>query len=105
MSSPLVYIAAEPRAYREAIGLAMRAMRPGAHVLVIEPIDLDAKIERQHPDIAVCSQLSATVEKTVPTWVLLYPDGAATAIISINGQQRTTVGLALEDLAALVGSA
>jgi hypothetical protein len=105
MSSPLVYIAAEPRAYRETIGLAMRAMRPGACVLVIEPIDLDAKIARQPPDLALCTTLSATVAAAVPTWVLLYPDGAETTVISDHGQQRTTSALALDDLAALVGSA
>jgi hypothetical protein len=105
MSAPRVYIATEPRAYRETIGLALRTLHPSACVRVIAPDELDGEIARQHPDMAICSTLSATVEEVVPTWVLLYPGGDETAVISRNGQQRATATLALDDLAALVGSA
>jgi hypothetical protein len=103
MSSPLVFVANEPRACRETITLALSALRPEAEIVAVEPDDLDAEVCRRHPDVAVCSALSPTVEASVPSWVLLYPDGANMAVVSVGGEQSTTGGLALDDLAALIG--
>jgi hypothetical protein len=105
MSSPLVLVANEPRAYRESITLALTALRPRADVIAVEPDELDAEVRRQHPDVAVCSHLSPTVEASVPTWVLLYPDGANVAVVSIAGERSMTGRLELEDLAEVIGPA
>jgi hypothetical protein len=45
------------------------------------------------------------VEDVVPSWVLLYPDGTNMTVVSVAGEQSVTGSLALDDLAALVGSA
>ena len=105
MTSPLVLVANEPRAYRETIALALSALRPRAEVVAVEPDDLDAEIARRHPDVAVCSELSPMIETSVPIWVLLYPEGANMAVVSVGGEQSTTGGLALDDLAAVIGPA
>jgi hypothetical protein len=105
MPSPLVLVANEPRAYRETIALALKALRPEAEVIAIEPTDLDAEVKRRRPDVAVLSQKSATVEDVVPSWVLLYPDGTNMTVVSVAWEQSVTGSLALDDLAALVGSA
>jgi hypothetical protein len=102
MSAPLVLVANEPRAYRETIALALTALRPGADVIAIEPDELDAEVKRQQPDVAVCSQLSPIVEESVPRWVLLYPDGANMAMVSIGGKRCMTGSFGLEDLAAVI---
>jgi len=102
MNSPLVFIANEPRAYRETIATALGLLRPEAQVVVIEPEALETAIVRQAPDVAFCSQLSPAVT-TVPTWVLLYPDGANMAVINIRGIQSTTAELTLTDLAQVIG--
>jgi hypothetical protein len=102
MTPPLVLVANEPRAYRESIAMALSALRPQAEVIAIEPDDLDAEVQRRHPDVAVCSQLSPTIETSVRTWVLLYPDGANMAVISVEGESSTTGSFALDDLAAVI---
>jgi hypothetical protein len=94
-------VANEPRAYRETIALALSALRPQAEVLVINPDELDAEIHRRRPDVAVCSQVSPVVEASVPTWVLLYPEGANMAVVSVDGEQSLTGGLALDELVVL----
>jgi hypothetical protein len=103
--SALVLVANEPRAYRETIALALKALRPEAEVIAIEPAELDAEARRRRPDVAVCSQMSETVEDVVPSWVLLYPDGANMTIVSVAGERSVSGNLVLDDLAALVGSA
>jgi hypothetical protein len=103
LTSRLVFVANEPRAYRETIALALSALRPHAEVVTVEPDRLDAEIRRRRPDVALCSRLSPAVESSVPTWVLLYPDGANIAIVSVDGRRSMTGGLALDDLAAVIG--
>jgi len=105
MASPLVFVANEPRVYRETIAIALSALRPEAEIVTVEPDNLDAEVQRRHPDVALCSQLSPAVEESVATWVLLYPEGANMAVVSIDGKQSTTGSLALDDLAAAIGPA
>jgi len=105
MTSTLVFIANEPRAYRETITSALRTLRPHAEVIAIEPADLDAEVQRRRPDVAICSQLSCTIEDVVPSWVLLYPDGANMTVVSVGGQRSITGNLALHDLAAVISPA
>ena len=90
MPPVLVLVANEPRAYRETIALALRELRP------------DAEVVRRRPDLAVCSALSEVVETRVPAWVLLYPEGANLAVVSVRGERATSGGLGLADLAAVV---
>ena len=105
MPPVLVLVANEPRAYRETIALALRELRPEAEVLAVEPETLDAEVVRRRPDLAVCSRLSEVVETRVPAWVLLYPEGANLAVVSVRGERATSGGLGLADLATLVDRA
>jgi hypothetical protein len=98
----LVLVANEPRVYRETIALALSALHPEAEVIAVEPSELDDEIERRQPDLALCIQLSRVVEAAVPTWILLYPEGANMAVVSIGGECSTTGGLALDELAAFI---
>src|SRR3954451_8168024 len=102
MTSPLVFVANEPRSYRDSIALALKALCPQAEVIAVEPADLDAEVRRRHPDVAVCSEVSAIVEAVVPSWVLLYPDGANMTVVSIAGERSMIGSLALDDLAAVI---
>jgi hypothetical protein len=102
MTPALVLVANEPRAYRETIAMALRSLRPEADIVVVEPDALEAEVERRNPDVALCSHLSQTVEGLVPTWVLLYPDGANMAMLGANGQRSTARDLTLDDLAQVI---
>ena len=103
MSPPLVLVANEPRSYRETIAMALGVMRPAAEVVAVEPHELDAEVERRRPDVALCGHVTPAVEANVPTWVLLYPEGANMAVVSVRGRRSTTGALALDDLAAIIG--
>jgi hypothetical protein len=64
MPSPLVLVANEPRAYRETIALALKALRPEAEVIAIEPTDLDAEVKRRW---RMSSPVGSSSTRTAPT--------------------------------------
>jgi hypothetical protein len=105
MSPSLVFVANEPRVYRETLSLALSALRPRAEVVAVDPDLLDAAVRRRKPDMVVCSRLSPAVEDSVPTWVLLYPEGDNMVVVGAGGAWSTTGSLDLDDLAAIVGPA
>lgn len=90
MSTTSVLLANEPRAYRETIAMALRLLRPHIEVLVIDPETLDETIVQNRPKVVVCSSLTTIVEEHVPTWVVLYPEGALITLLYAHGD-RTTV--------------
>ena len=97
-----ILIANEPRAYREAITAALRALRPHAEVILVEPDRLDGAVLRLAPDLVVCSRLTEAVRACPLAWVLLYPNGKSQAVISFAGQLTTVAGIDFEGLLALV---
>jgi hypothetical protein len=94
-----ILLANEPRAYRDTIAVALRMLRPEINVLVSEPNMLDGGILQHMPEVVICSHLTSLLESRVPTWVVLYPNGALGALLNDNGI-RTTLGEM--DLQALV---
>jgi acetyl-CoA carboxylase alpha subunit len=97
-----ILLANEPRAYREALEVALRMLRPHATVIATEPDAMDEYIHQHSPQIVVCSQLTAVVESNVPTWALIYPDGASGAVLQIGGQQQAVNEIDLEGIIALL---
>jgi hypothetical protein len=85
---PCILIANDPRSYREALALALRAARPTIDVREVDPGNLDYEVLRRHPVFVVCSRLSATVEHGSNAWVLLYPEGERLAVI---GDEQVSV--------------
>ena len=102
MSTTVVLVANEPRAYREVVAIALRDLCPTAAVVAVEPDGLDAEVVRRRPDVVVCSRLSEAVETRVPVWVVLYPEGANVAVFSVLGKRETSIGPTLDGLAAFV---
>ena len=96
--NPRVLIANEPRAYREVLGATLSALRPHIEFVVAEPPALDTVLKRDSPDMVVCSHVTPSVEKGVPIWIDLYPDGEAWAVICIRGRRSTRTGIELDDL-------
>ena len=102
METLRILIANGPRSYREVIAAAVQALRPHIGVSTSEPDDLDGELARFKPHLVVCSQLTEPVRRAASAWVVLYPDGANHALLSVAGQQRTVADLQFDDLLAVV---
>jgi hypothetical protein len=102
MARLLVLVANDPPLAREALAIALQQVRPDIDTIAVDPAALPAEIDRYHPDLAICSERNITVEATVPTWVLLDPDGGNAAVTSMVGTRLETEHLRFADLVALV---
>jgi hypothetical protein len=102
MTRLLVLVANDPPLAREAIAVALRQVRPDIDAIVVDPAALSADIVRYHPDLAICSELNAMVEATVPSWVLLSPEGSNVAVTSVVGRRQKADHLSFADLVAFV---
>lgn len=100
-----VMVGHEPRFYREALAAALGWLRPEAEVILVEPADIDAEVERRRPHLVVCSELSPVVRGQVLAWVVLYPDAANLAIVSVAGQERSVPAVEVDDLLAVMDQA
>ncbi len=102
MSRLLVLVANDPPLAREAIAVALHEVRPDIDTIAVDPAALTADIARHHPDLAICSDRNVTVEASVPSWVLLSPEGGNAAITSLVGTRRETDHLRFADLVTLI---
>ncbi len=100
-----VFVGNEPRAYREVIAGALQALRPMAVVSMIEPALLEAALAECQPALVLCSRLTAAIQSTARSWLLLYPDGEGSAIATVAGQERDIPGIDFEALLAIVDQA
>ena len=100
-----VLLANVPRAYREAIASAIRALRPNVEVETTEPDELDGRIRRFAPDVVVCSEATEIVRSNVPIWIELYPEHGSRSIATIGGERKEYAEIQLPDLIAIVDRA
>ena len=99
---PLVLVAHEPLAYREALAGALRALRPRVEVAVVAPADLDDEIERRRPDAVFSSRPSRVVQARARAWALLYPGGERVVETYVAGERALAADLSLDAALALV---
>jgi hypothetical protein len=101
-----ILVANEPRTYREALTLAVRAERPMLDVRTVDPSELDHEVACCRPALVVCSELSPTVEQRTAIWVLLYPEGARLTVVGDGDESPAVTGdLDLAGILALVDRA
>lgn len=98
-------VANEPRSYREAFVYALRTRRPNTEVIEAEPADLDRMFERHQPDLVICSRVSQAVERSAPTWVLIYPENQPAVMVCTSGELSVLKNPNLEDLLSVVDRA
>jgi hypothetical protein len=96
-------LANDHRAYRETLAVALRLLRPATQLVVVEPASLGASILEHAPQVVICSQLTSVIETRTPTWVVLYPDGDAGALLHIRGERTTVRTMDLADVIRLIG--
>lgn len=97
-----VLLANEPRAYRDTIAVALRMLRPEILVIVSEPDMLDGGILQHTPEVVISSHLTSLLESRVPTWVVLYPNGALNVLLNDNGTRTMLSEMDLDALIDLV---
>ena len=98
-------VANEPRSYREALAVTLRALEPDIQVATTEPEGLDDEVERLSPDLVICSQVTETVRNKAASWIHLYPGGDSEAVVSIRGRCSSVSEPALADIRAVIGRA
>ncbi|MDP9368508.1 MAG: hypothetical protein M3Q03_09575 [Chloroflexota bacterium] len=101
-SSTRVLVATEPRAYREVMAGALQELRPSAEIVLVEPDDLDAALTRLRPHLVVSSRSVEALPECPLAWVLLYPAGATSVLICVDGRRTTLEDLPFERLLSLV---
>jgi len=100
-----ILVGNEPRAYREVIAGALQALRPMVAISMIDPALLEAALAECQPALVLCSRLTAAIQSTARSWVLLYPDGDGRAVATVAGQERDIPGIDFEALLAIVDQA
>ena len=100
-----IFVAIEPQSYSDVFSSALHVLLPAHDVRAAVPVDLDSEIARFTPHVVICSRLSEAVRVVARSWVLLYPDGHAHAVVSIDGREEEVVGIELSCLLAVIGAA
>lgn len=97
-------LAVEPRAYREAIGLAIENLRPNVEVTVSAPEDLVSEVTRLAPTLVICGVPDSETSEEVAAWVeLKSPQGYwQKATVRIRDHCFVLVNVQLDDLLSVV---
>ena len=99
-----VLLANELRSYRQTMAITLRALRPAAQVVAVEPEELDAEVNRLCPHVVLCSRTTPVVRSLVPAWVELYREhDASVSYVSILGERSKVIGsMELGELLAII---
>jgi hypothetical protein len=99
-----VVLAVEPRSYREAIGSAIRALRPHVEVAIVEPGVLASEVVRLDPDLVICGQPSIVGPDGKPAWLEYCPYDER-AELCLDGRRSKLADVQLSDLLSIVDGA
>ena len=102
MANPCIVVANEPRAYREALAGALQELRPHIEVISIEPDDLEGKVCEYSPRLVLCSRLTEAVETCCDAWILLYPNRANRAVISVAGRRTVVTNIEFSHVLSVI---
>ncbi len=96
-----ILLAVEPRSYREAIGSAIRGLRPHVEVAIVEPGVLASEVVRLDPELVVCGQPDTVTPNRRPAWVEYrpYDDWAE---VCLDGRRSKLADVQLDDLLSIV---
>lgn len=100
-----VLIAIEPRSYREAIGEALRGLRPHLEVAVAEPEDLPEEVRRFEPALIMADRAETTLTAGKLGWVEFRPYEEPPAKICLGGRLRDLNEVDLPDLLSVIDEA
>ncbi len=99
-----IVLAMEPRSYREAIGSAIRALRPYVEVAIVEPGVLASEVVRLDPELVICGQPNTVTPNDRPAWVEYRPYDEW-AELCLDGRRSKLADVQLDDLLSIVDEA
>lgn len=97
-------MAVEPRSYREAIGSAIRGLRPHVEVVIVEPGALTPEVLRLDPDLVICGQPNTASPDARSAW-LEYRPYDERAELCLDGKRSKLADVQLDDLLSIVDEA
>jgi hypothetical protein len=100
---PDIFLANEPRAYREVLASTLHCLHPRLTIVVLEPAELLPRLRQVRPALVVYSDADPVVEAAAPASVLLHPAGAGHSVVVLAGCRTTVADFQLDDLLGLVG--
>ena len=100
-----VLIAVQPRSYREAIGEALRGLRPHLMVAIVEPEDLFVEVGQFEPELVFADQPDTLQSAGGRSWVEFRPYEEPPAKITLGGSLRELKEIDLPELLAVVDEA
>lgn len=95
-------MAIEPRSYREAIGEAIRFLRPNIEVTILEPDTLGAGVRRLDPELVFASRPHTFTPPGRAAWVEFHPYEKPPARICLAGRRWELEQVELSDLLSVV---
>ena len=100
-----VLISIEPRSYREAIGEALRGLRPHLEFAVVEPEDLLKEVVRFKPALVIADRPDTLPTADRRDWVEFRPYEEPPARIFLGGRIRRLMKVDLPALLSVVDEA
>ena len=98
----LVIVAIEPRSYRQVIGEAIRASRPGVEVGVLDPDTLGAAVGYLEPELVFANRPDTFAPNGRTARVEFLPYEHPPARICLAGRRRELKEVELADLISIV---
>jgi hypothetical protein len=94
----LVLVSIEPHAYKDAIGVVIRDLRPHLEVRIIEPEDLEAEVARLDPEVVIGGLPEAATAGARFAWAEFRPYDEPAARIRVGARCWELRDVSLEDL-------
>jgi hypothetical protein len=91
--------------HREVLAGTLGHLRPGIPMHMVRPDQDDGPRPCEAPRLVIASDREM-IERLQPfAWILLFPDDADLAIVSVGGNIRTIANASIEDLVAVIDEA
>jgi hypothetical protein len=100
-----VLISIEPRSYREAIGEALRGLRPHVELAVVEPEELWREVVSFRPTLVIADRPDTLPTADRRNWVEFRPYQEPPARIFLGGRLRELMNVDLQALLSVVDEA
>jgi hypothetical protein len=97
-----VLVANEPRAYRETISKALRALRPSIDVVDGVAGSMATEVQHFRPRVVICSHLPADASDKNINWIVLYPNGEHVVNLLVDGSHFSLADLDLEGILRVI---
>jgi hypothetical protein len=90
------------RAYQGALAAAIKILRPDLEVKTVELVELGGMVDKFDPDMVIGSGFDDEDVRSVPGWVRLSLDPAASTRVSVCGDYSEIVNPTLDRLLVII---